>query len=93
MLAWEMVRLSLVEEDSSRSIKNMFHKEVNKDSSTKQEIISSQVLESRCQRKRDDHGNDRKSRSMSRYHHSPRKSTRINHASLGPRSSPSMSPI
>jgi hypothetical protein len=40
-------------------ILNMFHKQVNKDSGTKQATISKQVSPSRSQRKRDDHGNDR----------------------------------
>jgi hypothetical protein len=51
------------------------------------------VTTSRSQSKRDDHGNDRKSRSMSRHHHSPRKSTRRTHASSGPGSIPSVSPV
>jgi hypothetical protein len=41
----------------------------------------------------DDHGKDRQSRRMSMIHHSPRNITRINHASSGPVSSPSFSPI
>jgi hypothetical protein len=41
----------------------------------------------------DAHGNDRKSISMSKNHHSPRKSTRITHAILGLRSIPSVSPF
>jgi hypothetical protein len=39
----------------------------------------------------DDHGNDRKSRNMSRHHHYPSNSTKINHARLGPGSIPSVS--
>jgi hypothetical protein len=51
------------------------------------------VSTSRSQRKKDDHGNDRQSRSMSKCHHSPRKSTRRNHESSWPQSNPSVSPI
>jgi hypothetical protein len=50
------------------------------------------VTTSRSQRKRDDHGNDRKLRSMRRSHHSPRKSNRRTHADLGIGSIPSVSP-
>jgi hypothetical protein len=51
------------------------------------------VLVSRFHSKRDDHGNDRQSRRMSRRHHSSRKSTRRTHASSGLRSSPSVSHV
>ena len=51
---------------------NMLHKQVNKDSSTKQATSAIQVSTSRSHSKRDDHGNDRHSRSMSRRHDSPR---------------------
>jgi hypothetical protein len=40
-------------------ILNMLHKQVNKNSSTKQEANSRQVIESISQSRRDDHGNDR----------------------------------
>jgi hypothetical protein len=70
---------------------NVLHKKFNKDSGTKQATSVIQVLVFRSQRKRDDHGNDMKSRSMSRCHHSTRKSTRRTHAILGPRSKPSVS--
>jgi hypothetical protein len=70
---------------------NMLQKQVNKDSGTKQATSARKVSASRSHRKRDDHGNDRKSRSMSRCHHSPRHSTKRTHASSGPRSSPSVS--
>jgi hypothetical protein len=70
---------------------NMLHKKVNKDSGTKQAASARQVSTSRSHRKRDDHGNDRNSRSMSRCHHSPRKSTRRTHASSGPGRNPSVS--
>jgi hypothetical protein len=74
-------------------ILNMLHKQVNKDSCTNKATSSRQVLTSRSQIKRDDHGNDRQSRSMRRRHHSPRKSTRITHAISGPSSNPSVSHV
>jgi len=46
---------------------------------------------SRSHNKRDDHENHSQSRSMRRHHHSLRKSTKINHASLGPGRNPSVS--
>jgi hypothetical protein len=55
---------------------NMLHKQVNKDSGTKQEISGKKVSTYRSHRKRDDHINDRKSRSMRSRHHSSRNSTR-----------------
>jgi hypothetical protein len=58
---------------------SMLHKKVNKDSGS--------------HRKMDDHGNYRHSRSMRRCHHYPRKSTRRTHASLGARSSLSVSHV
>jgi hypothetical protein len=45
---------------------NMLHKKVNKYSGTKQATSARQVLESRYERKRDEHGNDRKSRIVRR---------------------------
>jgi hypothetical protein len=72
---------------------NMLHKQVNKDSGTKQVTSARKVSTSTCHRKRDDHGSDRQSRSMSRHHHSPRHSTRRTHANSGPRSNPSVSAI
>jgi hypothetical protein len=71
----------------------MFHNQVSKDSRTKQEASAKQVSTSRSQSKRVDHGNDQQSRSMSRCHNSPRKSTRINHSSLGPGRNPSVSSV
>jgi hypothetical protein len=71
----------------------MLHRKVNKDSGTKQVTSARQVATSRSHSRRDDHGNDRQSRSMSRHHHSPEKSTRRAHASLGPGSIPSVSPV
>jgi hypothetical protein len=71
----------------------MLHKQVKKDSCTKQETSARQVSTSRSQSKMDDHGNDRKSISMSRNHHYPNKSTRRTHASSWTRSNPSVSPV
>jgi hypothetical protein len=85
-------RIMKAQEEILQSL-NMLHKQVDKDSGTKQAGSSRQVSTSRFHKKRDDHGNDRKSRSMSRHHHSPRHSTRRNHASLGPRRNPSVSLI
>jgi hypothetical protein len=70
---------------------NMFHNQVNKDSGTKKDSSDIQVTSSRSERKWDDHGNDRKSRSMSRNHHSPQEYTRRTHANSGPRRIPSVS--
>jgi hypothetical protein len=67
-------------------ILNTFHKQFNEDFGTKQETSARQVSTSRSHRKRDDHGNDRNSRSMSMHHHYPRNSTRMTHASSGSRS-------
>ena len=72
---------------------NMLHKQVNKYSGTKQAASARQVLTSRSHSKRDDHGNDRQSRSMSRRHHSPKQSTIRTHASLRPGSIPSVSHV
>ena len=71
----------------------MIQNKVNKDSQTKQATSGRQVSTSRSHNKRDDHGNDRPSRSMSRCHHSPRHSTRRTHASSGPESIPSVSHV
>ena len=83
-------RIMKAQEEILQSL-NMLHKKVNKDSGTKQVASARQVSASRSHRKMDAHGNDRKSRSMRRRRHSPRKSTRRTHASLGPGSSPSVS--
>jgi hypothetical protein len=72
---------------------NILHKKANKYSNTKQESSARQVSESRSHIKGDDHGNDRKSRSMIRHHNSLRKSTRKTHAISGLGSIPSLSPI
>jgi hypothetical protein len=85
-------RIMKAQEEILQSL-NMLHKQVNKDSGTKQATSARQVSTSRSHNKRDDHGNDRQSRSMSRLHHSPRQSTRRTHASSGPGSSPSVSPV
>jgi hypothetical protein len=69
----------------------MLHKKFKEDSITKKEVSARQVSSSRSHNKRDDHGNDRNSRSMSRCHHSPRNSTRRTHASSGIGRSPSVS--
>jgi hypothetical protein len=72
---------------------NMLHWQVKQNSGTKQADIARQVIASRSHNRRDDHGNDRQSRFMSRCHHSPRKSNRSAHASLGLRSNTSVSPV
>jgi hypothetical protein len=71
----------------------MLQRQANKDSGTKQATSAKQVTTSRSHRKRDEHGNDKKSRSMRRYHHSQRKYTRTSHAILGLGSIPILSPI
>jgi hypothetical protein len=76
-------RIMKDEEEILQSL-NMLHNKVNKDSCTKKEDSARKLTASRSHSKRDDHGNDRKSRSMSRFHHSPRNSTRITHESSGP---------
>jgi hypothetical protein len=81
-----------VQEDILQRL-NMLHNQFNKDYGTKQVASVRQVSTSRSHRKMDDHGNDRKSRSMRRHHHYPRKTTRRNHASLGPGSIPSVSHV
>jgi hypothetical protein len=83
-------RIIKAQEEILQSL-NMLHKKVNKDSGTKKATSARQVSTSRSHRKRDDHGNDRNSRSMRRHHHSPRQSTRRTHASSGPGSIPSVS--
>ena len=71
----------------------MLHRKVNKDSGTKKTTSARQVTPSRYQSRRDDHGNDMQSISMSKCHHYPRKSTRITHAISGPGSRPSLFPV
>jgi hypothetical protein len=55
---------------------NMFHRKVNKYYGTKKVFIARQVTTFRSQSKRDNTGNGKQSRSMSRRNHSPRKSNR-----------------
>jgi len=63
------------------NILNMLHRQVNKYSSTKQVDSSRHVIASKYHSTRDENGNDRKSRSINRHHHSIEKSTRKSHAS------------
>jgi hypothetical protein len=65
-------RIIKAQEEILQSL-NMLHKQVNKDSGTKQATSARKVSTYRPHNKRDDHGNERQSRSMSRLHHSPRK--------------------
>jgi hypothetical protein len=69
----------------------MLHKKFNKYFGTKQASSSRQVSKSRSHRKRDNHGNYRKSRSMRRNHHSTKKYTISTHEISGPWSIPSVS--
>ena len=85
-------RIIKAQEEILQSL-NMLHKQVNKYSGTKQVVSARQVSTSRSHNKRDDHGNDRMSRSMRRIHHSPSQSIRRTHVSLGPGSIPSVSHI
>jgi hypothetical protein len=85
-------RIMKAQEEILNSL-NMLHKQVNKESGTKQVVGARQVSTSRSHRKRDDHGNDRKSRSMNKHHHSPKQSTIRTHASSWPRSNPNVSHI
>jgi hypothetical protein len=89
-------------EDNERIVKsqgeilqssNMLHRKVNKEYGSKQETSAIQVETSRSQSRRDDHENDTQSRRLSRCHHPPRKSIRINHESSRPGSIPSVSPV
>jgi hypothetical protein len=57
------------------------------------ETSARQVSTSKSHRKRDDHGNDRQPRSMSRCHQSPKKPIRRTHGSSGLGSNPSVSPV
>jgi hypothetical protein len=84
---------------------NMSQKKANKDYGTKQEASARQVTASKSHSRRNEHGNDRKSRSRdhhspkqsrksrsrSRGHHSPEQSTRRAHVSSRPGSIPSVS--
>jgi hypothetical protein len=68
---------------------NMLQKKSNKGSGTKKATSARQGTSSRSLRRKEEHGNDMKSRSMIRHHHS----TRIYHASSRPISIPSVSPM
>jgi hypothetical protein len=83
-------RIMKAQEETLQSL-NMLHKQVNKDFGTKQTTSARQLTTSRSHIKRDDHGHIGQSRSMTRHHHSPRKYTRITHASLGIGMNPSVS--
>jgi hypothetical protein len=83
-------RIMKAQEEILQSL-NMLQKKVNKESDTKKETSARKVSASRSHRKRDDDGNDRHSRSMSRRHHSPRNSIRRNHEISGLGSNPSVS--
>jgi hypothetical protein len=85
-------RIMKAEEEILQSL-NVLHKKVNKNSSTKKETSARQVITSRSQSRRDDHGNDRKSRNTRRHHNYPRKSTKRTHVSSRPGSRPSVSPF
>jgi hypothetical protein len=61
----------------------MLHRKVIKYFVTNKESSARQVITYRSKNERDDHGNDSKSRSMRRCHHSPKKYIRRNHAILG----------
>jgi hypothetical protein len=53
---------------------NILQRQSNKDSGTNPTTSARQVTTSKFHNKRDDHGNDKKSRSVSRHHHSPKQS-------------------
>jgi hypothetical protein len=58
----------------------MFRRKFNKHSRSNQSISVGQVETSISHYRRDDHGDGRKSRSLSRHRRSPNKSTRIVHS-------------
>jgi hypothetical protein len=68
-------------------------KQAKKDYGIRQEASARQVSTSKSHSRRDGHGDEKKSRSRSRRHHSPEKSTRRAHASSGPGSNPSVTPV
>jgi hypothetical protein len=72
---------------------NKLQKQAKKDPNTKQESSARQVTASKSHSRRDEHGNERKLRSKSIFHHSLGKYTRRAHASLGAGSSPSVSHV
>ena len=61
----------------------MLQRKSNKDSSTKQASSAKEVTTSISHRRRDDHGNETKSRIMTGHNHSPDKSIRRAHAISG----------
>jgi len=71
----------------------MFHKQFNNEFGTKKVTSARQVSASKSQRKRDDHRNERKLRSMSGHHYSQRKSMRRTHAISGPGIIANASPV
>jgi hypothetical protein len=52
---------------------NLLQRQINKESGTKQENIDRDVTALKSHSKKDEHGNDRQSRSMRRHHNSPGK--------------------
>jgi hypothetical protein len=85
-------RILKAQEEILQSL-NMLHKQVIKDSDTKQVTSARQVLASISHNKMDNRGNDRQSKSMSKHHHYPKQFTRRTHASLGPGRIPSVSHV
>jgi hypothetical protein len=71
----------------------MIQRQSNKYSRTKQVVSAKQVATSGSHNRRDEHGNDRNSRSMSRNHNYLDPCTRRAHESTGLGSIPSVSPI
>jgi len=72
---------------------NIFHRHANKESCTKKYDSDRHATTSKSHRRRDEHGNDRNSRRMSRWHHSPNQYTRRAHKISMPGRNPSVSPI
>jgi hypothetical protein len=70
---------------------NVLHTKFNKDPDTNQESSARKVSTSISHSRKDDHMNDRKSISMRRCHHYPRKYNKITHAISGLGRSPSVS--
>jgi hypothetical protein len=71
----------------------MMQRKANKDSGIKKESSARHGTTSKSHSRRNDHGNYMQSMSMRRYHHSPRKSTRRDHASSGVGINPSVSRV
>jgi hypothetical protein len=72
---------------------NMLHRQANKDSGTKKVDSDRHVTTSKSHRRRDEHGNDRNSRRMSRWPSFPKSITRRAHKISMPGRNPSVSPI